>query len=82
MGVSCASADTAGKLRGKIHQVEMKFNNFTFPAAVQRLQSARNNSPTILLFIPAASDTKADAMDDKPPGIINKPRARNGGQHD
>jgi hypothetical protein len=41
-----------------------------------------NKSPTILLFIPAESDTKADAMDDKQPGIINEQRSRSGGQHD
>jgi hypothetical protein len=52
----------------------------------QRPSSARirpaNKLPTILLFIPAESDTKALAMDDEWSRIINEQRSRTGGQHD
>ena len=56
-------------------EVEMKFHDFTFPAAAGAPNRRAGQSSTILLFIPAESDKKADAMDDERPGIINEQRS-------
>jgi hypothetical protein len=42
------------------------------PSPVNRLA---DESSIILLFIPTGSDTKAGAMDDQRPGIINEQRS-------
>jgi hypothetical protein len=67
---------------GNFAKVEMKFHDFTFPTPSSARIRPANKSPIILLFIPAESDTKAVAMDDEWPGIINEQRSRTGGQHD
>jgi hypothetical protein len=48
----------------------------SIPGAIRGVPGGQpvDKSSTILLFIPAGSDTKANAMDDQRPGIINELR--------